>query len=107
MSSLEAKEGIVLGPDSEANPQANSQANGSAQTDQPLRAFPFKVFQLKGPVAAAALLALPLGIVLMMTFGLVFIVGLFATSLLGSLGVGIARGLGLPDRGSKKIRRSR
>ena len=93
------KEGIVLGPDHA--PQAD------AQKERPNPSIPFKAFQLKGPVAVVALLALPIGITLMMTFGLIFIVGLFATSLLGSLGIGIARGMGLPDRGNKKIRRSK
>jgi hypothetical protein len=94
MRPMDVKEGVVLGPEESQGKPLNEG-----------RTLPrMKAIQFKGPTAWLGLFVLPIAIGLMMSFGILFLLGMFAAGLLGSLGVGIARGLGLPSSRNKSTR---
>ncbi len=79
---------------------------GPESSEPQFKSSPFfkapKVVKLNGPLAILGVIALPIGILLMFTLGIIILVGMFATSLLGTFGIGVTRGMGLPKTKSKR-----
>ena len=93
----------VLGPEAfgpeSSGPEASYSRNFQGRA---FKSVPFKTLRLNGPLAILGLVALPIGLILMFTLGILILVGMFATSLLGSFGIGVTRGMKLTRTKSKR-----